>query len=127
MNTHNLLCPMRLPPTPLLLAALLGLSQCHQDPTPTPAPINQVDLLPPITQTGRRTFGFLLRGKAWNLAGSPFNGPRLTADYTYQRLRLSAIGGLDSTNAAGLLVGGYVGFDIRKINSTGTYIRLVVI
>ena len=118
----NPLSAMRLPPTPLLLAALLGLSQCRKDPAPNPVPVRQADLLPPATQTGQRTFGFLLRGKAWHLAGSPFNGPRFTADYTYQRLRLSAIGGLDSTNVAGLLVGGYIGFDIRKISSPGTYI-----
>lgn len=112
---------MRLPPTPLL-AALLGLSQCHQDSTSSPAPVKQVDLLPPATQTGRRTFGFLLNGRAWNVDPNPFNGPRRTADYTYKRLRLYASGGIDSTNTAGLQVGGIVDVDIRGINAGGTYI-----
>ena len=53
---------MRLPPTPLLLAALLGLSQCkHTDPAP-PKPEDQ---LPPATQTGANTFGCLLNGQPW--------------------------------------------------------------
>ena len=114
---------MRLPPTPLLLAALLGLSQCKKsDPTPPPPKPSQVDLLPPATQTGRRTFGFLLNGRAWNVEANPFNGPRFTADYTYKRLRLRAIGGIDSTSTTGLLVGGIVDVDIHNIFSSGTYI-----
>ena len=58
----NPLSAMRLPPTPLLLAALLGLCQCkHTDPAP-PKPEDQ---LPPATQTGANTFGCLLNGQPW--------------------------------------------------------------
>lgn len=50
-------------PTPLLLAALLGLSQCkHADPAP-------VDQLPPATQTGANTFGCLVNGQPWTPKG----------------------------------------------------------
>ncbi len=60
---------MRLLPTPLLLAALLGLSQCkHADPTP-PDPASQ---LPPATQNGTSAFGCLLNGQPWIPSG--FNG-----------------------------------------------------
>jgi hypothetical protein len=104
----------------LLLAALLGLSQCKNN-SPTPTPINQVELLPPATQTGRETFGFLLNGRAWNLNGNP-SRPAFTADYTYPRLQLRAIGGIDSTNTAGLLVGGTINIYIINANSTGTYV-----
>lgn len=45
--------------TALLLAALLGLSQCQKaDQAPA-------DQLPPATQTGAGTFGCLLNGQAW--------------------------------------------------------------
>jgi hypothetical protein len=111
---------MRLFLTSLLLATLLGLSQC-KNTTPAPAPIRQVDLLPPPTQTGRRTFGCLLNGKAWNLIGNP-SRPAFTADYTYRRLRLSALGGIDSTNAAGLLVGGSIGIEIDDLIMPKEYI-----
>lgn len=112
---------MRLPHTPLLLAALLGLSQCHQDPAPTPVPVKQVDLLPPATQAGRRTFGFLLNGRAWNLTGNP-SRPAFTADYTYRRLRLSALGGIDSTTTSGLLIGGSIGIEIDDLITPKKYV-----
>jgi hypothetical protein len=53
----------KLPPA-LLLAALLGLSQCKKkDPAP-------VDQLPPATQTGANTFGCLVNGQVWTPKGS---------------------------------------------------------
>lgn len=53
----------RRPPL-LLLAALLGLSQCKKhDPDP-------VDQLPPATQTGANTFGCLLNGQLWTPSGN---------------------------------------------------------
>ncbi|SDY37750.1 hypothetical protein [Hymenobacter psychrophilus] len=59
----------------LLLAALLGLSQCHKkDQGPAPAPES---LLPPATQTGANTFGCLLNGQPWTPSG--FNG---TSNYS---------------------------------------------
>ena len=55
---------MRLPPTPLLLAALLGLSQCKKN---DPDPLSQ---LPPATQTGANTFGCLVNGQPWTPQGN---------------------------------------------------------
>ena len=50
--------------TALLLAALLGLSQCKKnDPDP-------VDQLPPATQTGAGTFGCLVNGQPWTPQGN---------------------------------------------------------
>ncbi|OWP63441.1 hypothetical protein CDA63_08650 [Hymenobacter amundsenii] len=48
----------------LLLAALLGLSQCRKK---DPDPLSQ---LPPATQTGANTFGCLLNGQAWTPQGN---------------------------------------------------------
>ena len=52
-------------PAALLLAALLGLSQCKKKSDPAP-----VDQLPPATQTGANTFGCLVNGKAWTPQGN---------------------------------------------------------
>jgi len=58
---------MRLSLTPLLLAALLGLSQCkHKNPSPA----KPEDQLPPATQTGAHTFGCLLNGQPWTPSGN---------------------------------------------------------
>jgi len=62
---------MRLSSPPLLLAALLGLSQCQKsDPGPA-------DQLPPATQTGANTFGCLVNGQVWTPRG--YNG---TSNYS---------------------------------------------
>ena len=58
---------MRLPPTPLLLAALLGLSQCKKSDS---GPAKPEDQLPPATQTGQHTFGCLLNGQPWTPSGN---------------------------------------------------------
>ena len=57
----------QLPPTALLLAALLGLSQCKKTEA------DPVDQLPPATQTGANTLGCLVNGQAWTPAGN--SGP----------------------------------------------------
>ena len=49
----------------LLVAALLGLSQCKKKSDPAP-----VDQLPPATQTGANTFGCLLNGQPWTPSGN---------------------------------------------------------
>ncbi len=49
-----------------LLAALLGLSQCHKNNATPADPAGQ---LPPATQTGANTFGCLVNGKAWTPQG----------------------------------------------------------
>ncbi|WP_223648535.1 hypothetical protein [Hymenobacter psoromatis] len=63
---------MRLFPTPLLLAALLGLSQCkHKSPDPTPPPPpDPLATLPPETQTGAGTFGCLVDGKPYTITNA---------------------------------------------------------
>ena len=62
-------------PYALLLAALLGLSQCKKKADPAPA-----DQLPPATQTGANTFGCLLNGQPWTPSGN--NGlPNLVVTY----------------------------------------------
>jgi hypothetical protein len=50
----------------LLLLSLFTafLCACHKDQVPAP-PKTQVELLPPATQEGKRTFGCLVDGKAW--------------------------------------------------------------
>ena len=50
--------------TALLLAALLGLSQCKKN---NPAPEEQ---LPPATQTGANTMGCLVNGQPWTPQGN---------------------------------------------------------
>jgi hypothetical protein len=62
---------MRLSPTPLLLAALLGLSQCKKS---DPDPASQ---LPPASHTGANTAGFLLNGQAW----LPWGKDNFVVDY----------------------------------------------
>ena len=72
----------------LLLAALLGLSQCKKkdaDPDPPASPLSQ---LPPETQTGQRTFGCLVNGQAWTPAGNPLGGPLLSCSYMSSRLAI---------------------------------------
>ena len=54
----------KLPPA-LLLAALLGLSQCQKKNDPDPAA-----QLPPATQTGANTVGCLLNGQPWAPVGN---------------------------------------------------------
>lgn len=49
----------------LLLAALLGLSQCKKKSDPDPA-----SQLPPATQTGANTFGCLVNGQVWTPQGN---------------------------------------------------------
>ena len=57
---------MRYPPPALLLAALLGLSQCQKKDA---GPAKPEDQLPPATQTGAGTFGCLLNGQPWTPQG----------------------------------------------------------
>ncbi len=104
---------MRLPPTPLLLAALLGLSQCkHKNPDPTPQPPpDPLAALPPETQTGAGTFGCLVNGKAYATV-SPI---KCRGDWqSVKTLFISA-----DTNADGQYSGEYFGAGLL-INGTQT-------
>ncbi len=75
---------MRLPPTPLLLAALLSLSQCKKnDLTPE-------EQLPPETQTGANTFGCLVNGQVWQPGGNDgTSNYSVYYDYSYAQGTLS--------------------------------------
>lgn len=107
---------MRLPPTPLLLAALLGLSQCkHSDPDPA----KPEDQLPPATQTGAHTFGCLLNGQPWTLGGNvgPLNY-RLIYDpgYAGGDLEIRAHRYVDALKDTQ-----YFTIAVAPVNKTGTY------
>lgn len=52
----------------LLLLSLLGLGGCNDDDNNTPT--NPVDLLPPATQTGANTFGYLINGEPLSITNS---------------------------------------------------------
>ena len=109
---------------PLALTALLGLGQCKKS-EPDPAPVvNPIDLLPPATQTGQRTFGCLLNGQAWIPVGNPLNGPIFTAEYftlqSYKNhLSLKASGACFRNNYSD---GGVIGIGIDNITAPGRYI-----
>jgi len=109
---------MRLPPSPLLLlAALLGLSQCKKKDAD---PAKPEDQLPPATQTGAGTFGCLLNGQPWTPKG--FNGyPNLlvTYDPTYHGGSLSITAYRYPTNAKQAQ---YIKFGGDQISKPGTYI-----
>ena len=93
---------MRLPPTPLLLAALLGLSQCKKK---DPDPLSQ---LPPATQTGANTFGCLVNGQPWLPSGNN-GGPNSVALYDP---------GIDKPGGAQVNIKAY------RLAATDTYITL---
>ena len=103
-----------------LYLCLLLLTQCshckREDPHPTP-PQNPVSLLPPETQTGQRTFGCLVNGQAWNLAGSSLGGSLFTAQYFSGHLSLGASG----LTADGKSSGGVIQIGIDKITAVGRY------
>ncbi|WP_201977506.1 DUF6252 family protein [Hymenobacter rubidus] len=72
-----------LPLATLLLAALLGLSQCKKkDPDP-------VDQLPPATQTGANTVGCLLNGQAWVPFGKDHFSVYYDPGYRYGTINIS--------------------------------------
>ena len=100
---------------PLYLALLL-LTQCSKCKTDDPAPVapNPVDMLPPATQTGQRTFGCLLNGQPWNLAGNPFGGPLLATSYSSNRL--AVVANRSSTNGFER-----ISFVIRNLYASGAY------
>ncbi len=102
---------MRLPPTPLLLAALLGLSQCKKS---DPDPVSQ---LPPATQTGANTFGCLVNGQPWTPQGN--DG---TSNYTVSYDR-NQYGGSLEVKAYRLVngFGQFINFGCDSISTTATY------
>ncbi|UOQ98671.1 DUF6252 family protein [Hymenobacter sp. 5317J-9] len=100
----------------LLLALLSSLGGCKKDPAPEP-PTDPLSLLPPETQTGRRTFGCLVNGQAWTPAGSPLGGPVLTAQYLNKHLSVVASG----LTSDGKSSGGVIQIGIDNITTVGRY------
>ncbi|MFV0566696.1 MAG: hypothetical protein ACK5NB_12800 [Flavobacteriaceae bacterium] len=75
----------------ILLTLTLALSCCNKDDAPT----NPIDQLPPETQTGANTFGFLVNGEPINIT----NTLQQTAIYQQGLLQLGAGGiGIDISN-----------------------------
>ena len=105
----------------LLYSALLLFTQCigckKKGPTPDP-PQDPVAQLPPETQTGQRTFGCLVNGQPWTLAGSPLGGPLLAAQYHDRRLSISMVGLTADKSSSG----GVMQIGIDKITTSGRYI-----
>ena len=95
----------------LLLAALLGLSQCKKaDPDPA-------SQLPPATQTGAGTFGCLVNGQAWTPQGNDgTSNYNVYYDHTYR-------GGNFGVNTYRINGGfaQYIIFGGDSINHTGIY------
>ncbi len=105
--------------------ALLLLTQCGGckkiDPFPvTPPPANPVDLLPPATQTGMRTFGCLLNGQAWNQAGSQFAAPVLSTVFYKKRLGISCRRTFNDDKGVPV-VNQRMGFSIDSVIGPGIY------
>ncbi len=101
---------------PLLLAALLGLSQCKDhDPDPSPA-----DQLPPATQTGANTFGCLVNGQPWLPSGfiGTSSNYRVTYDPSYSggSLQIRAFRLIDNLPEAN-----YIFLDGSQIDKVGNY------
>jgi len=102
----------------LALALAAPAAGCRgSDPAPAP-PKTPLDLLPPETQTGQRTFGCLLNGQAWVLSGSPLGGPVFSSEYASKHLRLTASG---SSVDNGVITGGVMQIEIDDLNSPGRY------
>jgi hypothetical protein len=100
----------------LLLAALLGLSQCQKKDA---GPAKPEDQLPPATQTGAGTFGCLLNGQPWTpqgYIGKP--GFVLTYDAGYHSGTLQIKCMRYPTN--GTIQG--LTFGATNINQAGTYL-----
>lgn len=110
---------MRLLPTPLLLAALLGLNQCKKSDS---GPAKPEDQLPPATQTGANTFGCLLNGQPWtptyNFAIGTSPPLRVTYDPTYTggSLQIRAIRAV-----TGLPDGQYIFLGCSSLSNPGIY------
>ena len=104
----------------LLLLALALLTQCAGCKTNDPAPKlppTQLDLLPPETQTGQRTFGCLVNGQAWTPAGSPLGGPLFTTQYFNQQLTVSAG---RSITVSGVRIDQGIEVNVDKVQSVGS-------
>ena len=96
----------------LLYLALATLTQCSKckrdDPQPQP-PKDQFSLLPPETQTGQRTFGCLINGKAYV---APYT---TSANGDWQSTTKLAIGG--TTRLSGE-AGGDIATTLIALNGT---------
>ena len=97
----------------LLLAALLGLSQCKKNDS------DPVDQLPPATQTGANTFGCLVNGQVWTPQGNDGTANyTVSYDPTFKKGTLNVTAYRLSDNGADQQT---IGFYSDSIQATGTY------
>ena len=100
-------------PAALLLAALLGLSQCRKN---NPNPVDQP---PPATQTGANTFGGLVNGQAWTPQGNEGSSNySVSYDPTYHLGTLSVAAYRLSGNGADQQT---LGFSSESVRANGVY------
>ena len=97
----------------LILFILAFFSSCKKH---TVVPVNQLSLLPPATQTGARTFGCLVNGKAFvpqnrNL----LEGPDLQCNYIYTSGGYYLTVGSSNTNSDGSIIGIILQTDSLKV------------
>ncbi len=78
----------------LLFGVFLFTSCCKKDKDNDTTP---VDVLPPITQEGKNTFGCLVDGKVW-IPKASFPNSSLTSSYQSNVFLLSAYRNIDSTS-----------------------------
>ena len=64
----------------LLLAITIGFTQCCKE-KPTSGNDNDIPGLPPATQSGANTLGFLLNGQPWTPQGNDGGGNNLSIDF----------------------------------------------
>ena len=97
----------------LLLLPLLGMGKCERDPAP-------VFTLPPVTQTGANTIGFVVDGRVWqNYGKAPYTAnlsDNLKADYATQFKKLY----VDASQTA-LNVREIFGFELDSLAGVGVY------
>ncbi len=88
---------------------------CHKDQDPAP-PKTQVELLPPATQEGKRTFGCLIDGKAWTPKAG-FVPPPISVSYDEisGKFVVSALRNLGNSLSQTVVIAGV-------FNSDGTYL-----
>jgi hypothetical protein len=109
---------MRLLPAFLLLGALLSLSQCKSN---DPDPAKPEDQLPPVTQTGARTFGCLINGQPWtpsteilsNTLGVAYDPGYLGGAL---QIRAKRYTGVNSSSLQAIT------FGVAYVNKVGTYL-----
>lgn len=71
----------------LLISLVLGIQGCDFLKNIDPKPKTELEKLPPLTQTGKNTFGYLVNGKAIVVT----NTLKITAIYQQGNLQLGGV------------------------------------